>query len=59
MKGIIAETKKVFLEYFSAFLKSKLKLEHFEKKMNLIPDVFAKLQTPKNLFLRTIWGATW
>ena len=41
--------RKTFSGIFFAFLKSKLKFEHFQKKMKLIPDVFWKLQTPKNL----------
>ena len=41
--------RKTFSGIFFAFLKSILKFEHFQKKMKLIPDVFWKLQTPKNL----------
>ena len=40
--------KKTFFQFFSSFLKSSLNLEHFEKKLTLIPDVFPKLRTPKN-----------
>ena len=31
------------------FLESTLNLEHFEKKMSLIAQVFLKLLTPKNV----------
>ena len=35
--------------FFSAFLKSTLNFEHFEKKMTLIDFVFPKLWAPKTL----------
>ena len=42
--------QKTFSEFFSAFLKSCLNFEHFQKKkMIFIADVFPKLRTPKNL----------
>ena len=40
--------RKDFLKFFSAILKATLSLEHFEKKMTLIANVFLKLKTPKN-----------
>ena len=42
--------QKTFSEFFSAFLKSCLNFEHFQKKkMTFIANVFPKLRTPKNL----------
>ena len=41
--------RETFSGIFFAFLKSILKFDHFQKNMNLIPDVFWKLQTPKNV----------
>ena len=37
--------QKTFCEFFSAFVKSTLKFEHFRKKMILIAYVFPKLRT--------------
>ena len=46
----VSRKQKTFSEFFSAFLKSNLNFEHFQKKkMTLIADVFQKLQTQKNL----------
>ena len=39
---------KDFFKFFSAILKPTLSLEHFQKKMTLIANVFLKLKTPKN-----------
>ena len=36
-------------QFFASFLKSTLTFEHFQKKMNFIPDVFPKIRTPKNM----------
>ena len=44
---------KTFFDFFSSFLKANLNLEHFQKKMTLIPDVFPKLRTPKNIVRST------
>ena len=43
--------QKTFSQFFSAFSKSTLNLEHFpkKKKMTLPAEVFPKLQTPKNM----------
>ena len=41
--------EKTFSQFFSSFLKSKLKFEHFQKKMTLIADIFPELQTPKDV----------
>ena len=45
----VSPKQKTFSEFFSAFLKSKLNFEDFQKKkkMSLIADVFPKLWTPK------------
>ena len=41
--------QKSFSEYSLAFFESALSLEHFQKKMTLIADVFPKLPTTKNV----------
>ena len=43
------QKQKIFSEFFSAFFKSALNLEHFQKKMRLIAYVFPKLPTSRNL----------
>ena len=43
----LSEKQKTFSHFFSAFLKSTLNFEHFEKKMTLIANVFPKLLSPK------------
>ena len=43
----LSQKQKTFPEFFCAFFKSTLNFELFQKKMNLIPYVFPKLQTPK------------
>ena len=45
----LSRKQATFSQYFSSFLKSTLPLEHFQKNMNFIPDVFPKLRTPKNM----------
>ena len=45
----LSQKKKIFSEFFSAFLKSPLNSEHFQKKMTLIAYVFPKLPTTKNV----------
>ena len=45
----LSRKQKIFSEYFSAFSKSALNSEHFQKKMTLIPYVFPKLPTTKNV----------
>ena len=37
-----------FFSFFFAILKPTLSLEHFQKEMTLIANVFLKLQTRKN-----------
>ena len=44
-----SQKQKIFSEFFSAFLKSALNSEHFQKKMTLIAYVFPKLPTTKNV----------
>ena len=38
----LSQKQKTFSIFFSAFLKSTLNFEHFQKKMTLIADVFLK-----------------
>ena len=44
---LLYQKQKPFSEFGSAFLKSTLNFEHFQKKINLIADVFPKLPSPK------------
>ena len=44
---LLSQKQKTFSEFFSAFLKSTLNSEHFEKKINLIADIFPKLPSTK------------
>ena len=46
---LLSLKEKTFSEFFSAFLKSTLHFEHFQKKMTLIGNVFPKLPSPKNV----------
>ena len=39
---LLSQKQKTFSESLSAFLKSTLNFEHFQKKINLIPNVFPK-----------------
>ena len=45
----LSQKQKIFSKFFSAFSKSALNFEHFQKKMTLIPYVFPKLTTTKNV----------
>ena len=45
----LSEKQKNFSDFFSAFWKSTLNFEHFQKKINLIADVFPKLPSPKKV----------
>ena len=38
-----------FSDFFAAYLKSKLNVEQYEKKMTLIRYVFSKLETTKDV----------
>ena len=44
---LLSQKQKTFSEFFSPFLKSTLNSEHFEKKINLIADIFPKLPSTK------------
>ena len=46
---LLSQKQKIFSEFFSAFLKSTLNFEHFQKKMTLIADVIPKLPSPKKV----------
>ena len=46
---LLSQKQKTFSSFLSAFLKSNLNFEHFEKKMALIADVFPKLPSPKKV----------
>ena len=46
---LLAEKQRTFSEFFSSFLKSTLNFEHFQKKINLIADVFPKLPSAKKV----------
>ena len=43
----LSQKQNIFSEFFSAFFKSALNFEHFEKKITLIAYVFPKLPTTK------------
>ena len=45
----LSQKQKKFSRFFSAFFESTLNLEHFQKKMALIANVFPKLPTTKNV----------
>ena len=45
----LSQKQKIFSEFFSALFKSALNSQHFQKKMTLIPYVFPKLPTTKNV----------
>ena len=46
----LSRKQKTFSEFFSAYSRSNLNFEHFQKKkMNVIADAFPKLRTPKYL----------
>ena len=45
----LSQKQKIFSEFFSAFFKSPLYFEHFQKKMTLIAYVFPKLATTKKV----------
>ena len=44
---LLSQKQKTFSQFFSGFLKSTLNFEHFEKKINLIADIFPKLPSTK------------
>ena len=46
---LLSQKRKTFSQFFSAFLKSTLNFEHFQKKMTLIAELFPKLPSPKKV----------
>ena len=46
---LLSQKQKTFSQFGSAFLKSILNFEHFQKKINLVADVFPKLPSPKKV----------
>ena len=46
---LLSQKQKTFPHFGSAFLKSTLNFEHFQRKINVIADVFPKLPPPKNV----------
>ena len=44
---LLSQKQKTFSEFLSAFLKSTLNFEHFQKKMTVMADIFPKLPSPK------------
>ena len=44
---LLSQKQKTFSQFFSPFLKSTLNSEHFQKKINLIADIFPKLPSTK------------
>ena len=47
----LSRKQKTLSEFFSSFFKSSFNLEHFQKEMTLIADVFPKLRTLKNMII--------
>ena len=48
----LSKKQKTFFQFFYTILKSRMKFEHFEKKMTLIAGFFWKLQTARNVVRR-------
>ena len=46
---LLSQKQKNFSQFGSAFLKSTLNFEHFQKKMTLIDNGFPKLPSSKNV----------
>ena len=46
---LLSQKQKTVSEFFSAFLKSTLNSEHFQKKLTLITDVIPKLPSPEKV----------
>ena len=46
---LLSQKQKTFSQFLSPFLKSTLNFEHFQKKINLIADVFPKLPSAKKV----------
>ena len=49
----LARKQTIFSEFFSAFFKSALSVEHFQKKMTLITSALPKLPTSKDVMGKT------
>ena len=49
---LLSPKQKTFSKFLSAFLKSPLNFEHFQKKDDLIEDVFPKLASPKKVMTK-------
>ena len=47
LEAPLSQKQKTFSQFFIAFLKCALNLEHFEKKMNILAYLFPKLLTQK------------
>ena len=45
----LSQKQTIFSQFFSAFFKYALNFEHFQQKMTVIPYVFPKLPTTKNV----------
>ena len=45
----LSQKQKTFSELVSTFLKSIIKFEHYQKKINVIADLFPKLRAPKTV----------
>ena len=48
----LSQKEKIFSQFFSAFFESALNSEQFQKNMTLIPYVFPKLPTTKNVLIQ-------
>ena len=46
---LLFQKQKTFSQFSSAFLKSTLNFDYFQKKVTLIADVFPKLPLPKKV----------
>ena len=46
---LLSQKRRTFSDFFSAFLKSTLNFEYFQRKMTLIANGFPKLPSPKNV----------
>ena len=55
----LSKKRESFSEFFSAFLKSKLDFEYFEKKMTLRAFVFPKLWGPKTWLVKCLESPVW
>ena len=45
----LSRKQKLFSQFVSEFLKSRLNSQHFSKRMTIIADAFLKLRTPKSV----------